>query len=386
MGKLALALLLGLAIADAAGAAVICQKAARVKLRADACKAGWTQLAVVGGASDPSGIWQFTGGTLFDATRLEPRFLVLEPNGAGRLNLSGSDGGVLTCGSFSYSRGETPTLTMDLESIGYLGTRVMRYSLDGADALELVGADGRAAELARADAVAPDAECGSLTEVALFTGLPMPEFWSGLVFDGLELWYELENVSEIISVDPATGLTGTQREFGSGQFNHPHASFGPDIWTHCACGGSQEAGRVTFANTLADEVRTGEELAEEMSVRAIAYDPAADFLWLHGRNRESQGRLMKVDPGGEPDVLVQAFDIDADFSGLAFDGVSLWGLNRSGQSLARIDPATGQTTGNYKIPNAFAHWRGVAVVGAELLVLGDTGLEGAILKLGLPTP
>jgi hypothetical protein len=384
MGKLALALLLGLAIADAAGAAVICQKAARVKLRADACKAGWTQLAVVGGASDPSGIWQFTGGTLFDATRLEPLYLVLEPNGAGRFNLSGGDGGVLTCGSFNYARGETPTLTMDLESIGYIGTRVIRYSLDGAGSLELVGPDGRSAELARADAVAPDADCATLTEVTLFTGLPVPEFWSGLAFDGLELWYEVQNVGEIVPVDPATGLTGTPREFGFGQFDHPHASFGPDLWTHCACGGTQEAGRVTTANTLADEVRTVEELGEELSIRAIAYDPDADFLWLHGTNDEGRGRLMKVDPSGEPDVLVQAFDVDAFLSGLAFDGASLWGLNWSGQSLARIDPATGRTTGNYKIPNSFARWHGIAVVGTELLLLGDTGLEGAILKLALP--
>jgi hypothetical protein len=51
----------------------------------------------------------------------------------------------------------------------------------------------------------------------------------------------------------------------------------------------------------------------------------------------------------------------------------------------RIDPATGAATGNFKIPNAVADWRGVAVVGDELVLLGDTGLEGALLKVAIPT-
>jgi hypothetical protein len=385
-GKAASWILIAILTSHAAEAAVICQKDRLVKFRAVACKPGWTQLANVGGAPDPSGIWEVAGGTLFDVTGLEARFLVLERSGAGRLNLSGGDGGVLTCGSFNYARGETPTLTMDLESIGYLGTRVMRYSLESTDELGLVGADGRTAELTRADAVAPDAECGTLPEVTLFAGLPVPEFFGGLAFDGAQLWYEVQNVGEIVPVDPGTGAAGPRREFGANQFTHVHASAGADFWTHCGCGGSEEAGLVTAANRLVDEVETGEELGEDINVRGIAFDPASGRLWLHGTNAENQGRLLRVDPSGEPDVLVEAFDLDASFSGLAFDGTSLWGLNRSGQSLARIDPTTGRATGNFKIPNFFAEWRGVAVVGTELVLLGDTGVEGALLKLQLPAP
>src|SRR5262245_43720232 len=86
-------------LASHAGAAVICQKGSRVKFRADACKPGWTELATVGseraGGPDPSGIWEYQSGTLLDVTRLSPRFLVLEPDGSGRLNLSPGAGGVL---------------------------------------------------------------------------------------------------------------------------------------------------------------------------------------------------------------------------------------------------------------------------------------------------
>jgi hypothetical protein len=386
MGKMSCCLAMAACLlADAASAAVICQKGARVKLRADACKPGWTQLATVGGGGDPSGTWEFTAGGPFDATRLTPRYLVLEPSGTGRMNLVGSAGGVLTCGTFTYARAETPTLTLDLRSIGYLDTRVMHYTLDGSDALALADADGRTAQLVRADAVPIASDCAALTEITLFTGLPIPEYWSGLAFDGASLWYEVQNVSEIVPVDPATGIAGTQKPFGAGQLSHPHAASGADFWTHCACGGSQEAGLVSGANVLLDEVETGPELGEELGVRAIAFDAASGRLWLHGYTNAGGRKLLEVDPtGAEPDDLVSAFDLDADLTGLAFDGTSLWGLHHSGRSLVRIDPATGTATGNFKIPSAAADWRGVAVVGAELVLLGDTGLEGALLKVVLP--
>ena len=110
------------------------------------------------------------------------------------------------------------------------------------------------------------------------------------------------------------------------------------------------------------------------------------MLWIHGRNDSNEGRLLKVDPSGEPDVLLAAFDLDAELSGLAFDGTLLWGLNRDGQSVVRIDPATGQATGNFTIPNKSARWTGIAVVGSELVLLGATGTEGALLKVSIPGP
>jgi hypothetical protein len=375
-------------IAATAGAAVICQKDDRIKFRPVACKPGWTELATVGaqrvGGPDPSGIWEYQSGTLLDVTGLSPRFLVLESDGAGRLNLSPGTGGVLTCGTFNYARDLTPTLTLDLQTIGYLPTSVYRYDVIGSDGLELHDSGGRSAQFARVDAVAPDAECGTLDEVTLFTGLPKPDFFGGLGFDGTSLWYEVEDVAEIVPIDPAAGTAGTRQDFGSGQFTHLHAYDNGAFWTHCGCGGSEEAARVSFANAKLDQVDTEPELGEELGVRAIAFDPGTGHLWLFGHNEENQGRLFEVDPSGEPDVLVHAFDLDADFSGLAFDGTHLWGLHRSGQSLARIDPATGTAIGNFKIPNRIAQWRGVAVVGSELVLLGDTGIEGAILKLAIP--
>ena len=301
------------------------------------------------------------------------------------MTLAGGEGGVLTCGTFTYARAETPTLTMDLRTIGYLDTRVMQYTLDGSDGLALAAYDGRTAELVRVDAVPAASDCAALTEIALFTDLPIPEYWSGLAFDGAQLWYEVQNVSEIVPVDPATGAAGAPKEFGAFQFEHPHASSGADLWTHCACGGNESVGLVSSTNTLLDEVETGLELGLEVSVRAIAFDAASGTLWLHGYTNAGERKLLQVDPtGAEPDDLIQAFDLDADVTGLAFDGTNLWALNHSGRSLARIDPATGTATPRQSAKGLGILKLPVAVVGSELVLLGDTGLEGALLKVAIP--
>jgi hypothetical protein len=369
-----------------ANAAVVCQKGNKVKLRATACKPAETQVATVGG-DDPTGIWEFASGTLFDDSGQDTRFLVFNGDGSGRLNLSGGDGGVITCGTFTYARAANQTLTLDLESIGYLGTRVLQFELAGTTGLSLTNAAGRSGAFEQASAIDPSADCEALTQTGLLTGLPEPEFFTGLAFDGTSLFYEEEGSSLVYPIDPATGTPGTPLTIENTQFTHVHASQGSDFWTHCGCGGSPEAGRIGPAGgALVDEVKTDTELNDEVGVRSIAFDPAAGVLWIHGRNDSNEGRLLKVDPSGEPDVLLAAFDLDADLSGLAFDGTVLWGLNRDGQSVVRIDPTTGQATGNFTIPNKSARWTGIAVVGSELVLLGATGTEGALLKVAIPVP
>jgi hypothetical protein len=369
--------------AGAAQAAVVCQKGTKLTLRPDACKSNETQVGSLAGG-DPSGIWAFDSGTIFDASGLEPLFLVLDADGTGRLNASGGDGGVITCASLAYSLGVNSTLVLDLPSFSEISaTRVHPYTL-GASTLELRDAAGRTGSFTRADAVDPAAECGTLTQAALFTGLPEPSFFSGLAYDGANLRYEEDNTGNVFPVDPATGAAGTPILLDNTQFTHVHAVQDGDFWTHCGCGGSEEAGRVTALDSLVDEVETESELGDEIGVRAIAYDATGGVLWLHGSNDAGQGRLLKVDASGEPDVLLTAFDLDAFLSGLAFDGTSLWGVNFFGQSLVRIDPATGTATGNFRIPNTSATWSGVAVVDSELALLGATGTEGVILKVARP--
>jgi hypothetical protein len=369
------------ALGTAADAAVVCQKGAKVKLRAGVCKPQETQLAILGGGADATGIWEFTGGTLFEDTGYAAEFLVLEPDGSGRLNLSSGDGPALTCGPLRYSVGASQSLVLDDFGLA-LGTRVFGFELEGDDRLELVDAVGRRASFERASAVDPDRDCGDLVKQALHKGLPDPQ-QAGLVFDGTALYYGEDSENALVAVDPATGTAGGLLRY-QGNYVHAAAS-GGDFWTYCGCGENEEAIRTNRdGDQTVDTVETGVELREEIGIEAIASDPVTGVLWLFGWTDESQGRLLKVDASGEPDVLLAAFDLDASITGLSFGGNALWAMNSYGQTLMRIDPATGAVTATFLLPDRSANWRSIAAVDDQLFLLGDRVDQGALLVIEMP--
>ena len=368
--SLALVLALSAFAASASDAAVLCQKGKALKLRADACKPKETPVATVGDGG-LAGIWERTGGTLQTFSGAEARYLTLGPDGSGELTASGGDGPVLSCVSLNYARNTNQTIVLD-DWEQLVGTRVYRMAQDG-DTLELTDPVGATAQFARASAVDPEADCESLVEAGRFTGLPDPDSSSGLVFDGTDLWYTEENDQHLVSVNPETGATGTTLPL---TYTYVHAAQGADFWAHCNCGGSEEALRVTRAGTTVDTVQTNEELGEEISVEAIAYQGGADALWLHGWNDANEGRLMKVAASGEPDALVEAFDLDADIGGMTFAGNELWALNEYAQTVMRIDVATGHVTGTFSLPDRTAWWHAIAAIGDQLFVLGEGNTQG----------
>lgn len=98
LGWLAAALAFALGLGQPADAVVVCQKGKKIKLRPDSCRANETPATLGGDDNDDlARIWKFTGGTMFDYSQLRGEFLLLNPDGLGRLNLSGGDGPVLTC-------------------------------------------------------------------------------------------------------------------------------------------------------------------------------------------------------------------------------------------------------------------------------------------------
>jgi hypothetical protein len=370
------------ALAPAADAAVVCQKGAKVKLRAGDCKPQETRLATLGGSgADPAGIWEFTGGNLYEDYSLEAEYLVLDPDGSGRVNLSGGDGPVLSCGTLRYSVGAGQSLVVD--DFGFLlGTRVFGYELEGDSTLKLVDAVGRTASFERASAVDPEKECGKLVEQKLFKALPDPNQPSGLVFDGNDLYYNEDGGSYLVPIDPVTGAPGTRLPFDGGNV-HAAAPVG-DFWTHCACGGNGEAMRVTRNGQTVDTIQTWIELGEGIGIEAIASEPATGVVWLFGWTEDDQGRLLKVDASGEPDVLLEAFDLDASITGMSFGGNALWALDWNGPSVLRIDPATGAVNATFLLPDRYASWRSIAAVGRTLFVAGEHLDDGALLMLDMP--
>jgi hypothetical protein len=368
-----------------ASAAVVCQKKNRIRIRPETCKKKEIRISTL--VDDVAGIWHYTtGGSSGDSilageTDSKPEFITLNADGTGRLNLVDPDTGVLTCGRFAYSRGTG--LSVDLSQFSFSGTAVWQGQVEG-DTLSLSDAAGNTSTFERAAEVAPEFECKTFTENARFEGLPEPESFSGLAFDGTSLWYEEENTEMIQQVDPASGALGTPVDLSSSQFSHVHAMQAGDFWAHCGCGGSQEAQRRTMADVFVDEVDTENDLGEEISVRGIAYDPAGARLWLQGSMREGarSGVLLEVDSDAEPDVLISTKELDVSLRSMTFDGTNFWGVSGSGgsQVVIQFNP-NAQVLATYESPDNNINWIGIAAVAGQLYIVGESTGSGVIIAV-----
>jgi len=379
-------LLVGLAVAltlpSVADATVLCQKKNRIKARLDACKPKETQVASI--ADDVTGVWQHTGAgaggpILASGLGAEPTFLTFNADGSGRANLAEPVTNALICAGFTFSQGSA--LTVDLTDLEQ-DVEVWLPSLEG-DVLTLSGR-GRASTFARATAVTPTAECKTLVENTRFTGLPRPDSFSGLAFDGSQLWYEEDNTAMIFPVDPSTGTVGIPVSLAGSQFSHVHSMQGSDFWAHCGCGGSQEAQRRSMADVELDEVATDTDLGVDTNIRAIAYDAAGSRLFLHGGLRDGSGNavLLEVSSDLEPDVLVSQKSLNVSLRSFAFDGTHLWGVSGFGtQVILQIDPVTATVANTYESPDPSVQWIGIAVVGADLLLSGERAGAGVIVHV-----
>ena len=377
-----LAVALTLTLPAVVDAAVVCQKKKRIKMRSEQCKPKETQVASI--ADDVTGVWEHTsagagGPILATGTGVEPTFLTFNSDGTGRANLAESTTNALTCGSLTFSTGSA--LTVDLAGLGQ-GTEVWLPTVED-DVLTLSGR-GRTSTFARATAVTETSECKALVETARFTGLPRPDSFGGLAFDGSQLWYEENNTGMILPVDPSTGAVGTPVGLTGSQFSHVHSMQGSDFWSHCGCGGSQEAQRRSMGDVEIDEVDTNTDLGVEIGVRAIAYDTAGSRLFLHGNLRDGSGKamLLEVNSDAEPDVLVSETILNVSLRSFAFDGTHLWGVSGFGnQVILEIDPATATVSNTYSMPDTSVQWIGIAVVGSDLYLSGDSGGEGVIVRV-----
>jgi hypothetical protein len=375
-----------LVLAAGAGAVVVCQKKKKKKkitLRPEVCKKKEVQIASLG--DDPTGIWRYTtggsedGSVLSGETGSKPEFITFNADGTGRLNLVDPDTNVLTCGGLMFSRGSA--LTVDVSQF-FFTTAVWLHDVDG-DVLSLSDAGGNVSTFGRAPEVASEFECKPFAENARFDGLPEPEFFTGLAFDGTSLWYEEENTGMIQQVDPATGTLGSPADLAFSQFSHVHAIQAGDFWTHCGCGNSEDAQRRTMAGADVDTVNTRTDLADQISIRAIAYDEAGGMLMLHGFSFDTGvSRLLQVNSDAEPDVLISGADLDVRLEGMSFDGADLWGITGSfPQAVVQIDPIAAQVKATYSTPGGVERWVGIASVGSQLYLLGESSGEAVIVAV-----
>ncbi len=318
------------------------------------------------GTTPLAGAWRYLSGSAFSGPQFSDqdfegtlRFLVLAEDGTLDLLLQDEASLTLFCHRGVYVR-TTGGLVVEIRRESEAVTLLFLRQQPDADTLVLLDASGGATTFAREAAVPPQLACIAPTVLSTRPGLAaVPTFFTGLAFDGTDLWFTDENEDDVYPIDPVTGVLGAPITFDNSQFQMVHACQGTDFWTHCRCGGSQEAQRRTQADAFVDQVDTQVDLLEEISVRAIAYDPVAAVLWLHGFGDDGIARFLRVDSDSEPDVLLQTGDFDVSLRSMAWDGTNMWGITQS-QNIVRIDVSTFTAIATYDTPDVNVEWTGIA--------------------------
>lgn len=366
---------------EVGGAVVGCQnvkKEKKLKLRAEECKPE-KERTIFAPGDDPVGVWQWASGPPeFPSSQLYTEFLTLGTDGTGRLNARNRDSGVLECSDFVYARSLNGMLTLD-PTTQRGNAPVWRGVLPSPDSLEISKPDASTTAFTRAASVDPDFECVEVIETRRFDGLPAPSSWTGLVWDGVSLWYTEDDTGLVHPVNPASGAPGVALDIGP-SFNEVHAMQGGDFWVHCACGSVNVTERVTPAGVSVDTIDTSADLGDQISLNGIVRDDVGGVLWLFGRSSARDTRtLLEVDSDAEPDVLVSTVDVGFFGSSMTWDGTNFWIV--SGTTILRIDPATGLAVSTWTLPDATVRWQGIAAVNGEIWVVGRINEEGVLVSV-----
>ncbi len=340
---------------------------------------------------EPFGTWLLEDGELlplFD-NGLEVTALILEDDGYARVFFRDVQTNANDCArAFALYDGETLALDLSAEPNSAANPeRTMFFPVVVVEFNRLGLADetGQIALFSRKLQLPPEVTCGELEVLDVFEGLPNPHSFGDLVLHFGDLIYNSTfPADQIERFDLDTNMiiapvAPTQNRF-------VQAKQGFDFWTHCGCGGSPEATRRTLISVI-DTVHTGNDLGEQITIRAAEFVPTTNRLWLHGRsNAGNSFQFLVVNSNAEPDVLEQEIFFNRDVRGLSFDGTDLWGfVTMASRSICRIDPVTGKVTKSFELPDEDINWTGLEPVGDDLYLIGsDANQQGVIYRVVLP--
>lgn len=323
-----------------------------------------------------SGIWRLTSGTYLSGEDVSDlQYIQFEENGMSLIVYRTAITEILGNIDSLYAVLNDTTVLLDI--FGYSMMRGMgdTYIFDKPDESTLTLTDSSQNTITfTAETQIPEAFlCKEFNIQAEYKDLEIePDTNTNLVWDGLTyLWYKDEDSNTIYPFDTSTEtlLTGSGKDFGT-YYSHIHAYQGGDFWTHCHCGGNEDASLRTTAGVEVDNVDTDADLGHEINIDAIAWD--GTHLWLYGYSYDlAKDQLLKVDSNAEPDSLEDSYDFDR-IDVLTWDGSNFWALSGYGATavIVKIDPIELKAIATYKTPHSNIRWMGIATVGSDLYLLG----------------
>lgn len=336
------------------------------------------------------GVWQRESGKLsvVDPFFGDVQFITFEEAGVMRLSIRDPETNILHCQDAVFSQLSDDTIIMDgvfdQSSVAraFFGPRVAIFDMPDDNTLSLMDdTKGDAVVLRRVETVPDESVCESPAIVAEFTELEEPRFASGLVFDGVSLWYTRDSDNQVIPVDPVTGGVGGGI-IQSGSFRYVHAAQEGSFWNLCNCGSPDVAQRRSAADVLLDQI-TSTEIGFNFDVDSLAFDAANKIVWMQGFDDDDEPVIVEVDAESEPDVVLSTTKFDFTFDAMAHDGAFLYGLSGFLGVIIQIDPATMQAVATIQMPVRRIDWQGLAIVDGDFFVLGEEfdDDDGVIVRL-----
>lgn len=358
----------------------------RVALATCVLAAGCGEVVVPPDAPPPPppaylGVWQVSGGDLWDKGYGTPRFVEFATDGSGSLYSRYEPSGVLGCGlQLLHSELLDGLIAMDLGS-----QRLFQYDAPDANTLVMTDQGGRSLMLTRTTEVPAAAKCGEVQVAQTVSDININVHgFSGLgVQSPTSFWVSTDSY-QIASINPTTG-TVAAAPTPSSQFIHVQTFDGPNYWAHCGCGGSQEIEKRApdTSNTALETIDTM-TLGQQLSVRAAAVDGTT--LYIGGNARDGSGyRILKLTASAGTHTLSDSFAFSNLRSLAALDG-KLWALSQSGinTSLVRIDTTTKLAAATYVLPTG-VQWQAMAGTSGNLWLLGQES-DGDARLVRFPAP
>ncbi|MCG8406668.1 MAG: hypothetical protein MI923_15845 [Phycisphaerales bacterium] len=333
------------------------------------------------GEPDLTGVWRRESGELLSFSEETLDYLVLDEGGTLKMTFRNQKTNMIHCSDTVYARISDNALVLGyggLQSQVFAGAGVMLYAMPDPETLELIEDVDLKTTFRREKTLPDESQCKSLIVEQTFDELAVfPRRDSGLAYDGTSLWVTDEATKMLYPIKPDSGKIGNPIQ--SDQTLNVFAIQGDDFWGVCdGCPVVLEkalAQRRTKDNGQVVDSVFQTELgltANSFEIAAIAFDDAAKVLWLHGKFKDTNhyGFLKVNAEGPEPDKLLDSVEFDDELKSIASEGRFLWAITSYPQRIVQIDLETLLATATYEVPDSDIEWRGIAVVGSCLYLIG----------------
>lgn len=332
------------------------------------------------------GHWTITqGNPIPEAPTFVAPGLIFDGDGTGSV-LGEGDGGFVECVPvFAARTGDV--IAVDFGASGVPLGRIYTIVSLTDDELTMFDEAGRFLFLTRR-APGDEFDCDPLEPIVRFGDLPKPMvgYATDLEFNGTDLFYANDALTEVERIDAATGALVAAMDFFPSTVVAEQAG---DLWFSPNAGNNADVTRRTLAGGSPDTVDLG-TLGQGMNIQAMAIDPADNNLLLFGlRSPDNTPFLVEVNAANEPDVIVASTQLEqgpSQIQSMAHDGTNLWTIASAVHGvLLRLDPTTFAVTGSFQLPENKTRWSAVAAAGGRMFVLGvDEDDAGVIIEVTPP--